>query len=164
MGCDVEAVIDAAQVLRRTAFVLDAGKGDVVLYDEACDSQDIDEIQSLGVALSQKLPGPILASLNHDDDHLLLWIFFQGNCMDHYESWWDALRFTESLCKWCGSSWKYPQLLFVLGMPTFIFEISRHMRVSALLGIPVGAMTTGYTYLQRGELPMGFSSQELRRV
>lgn len=97
MGCEAEAVVSLAQELRREAFIIDAGRGDVILYDAICDDQDTEEIVRLGEKLSSKLALPILAALNHDDDHLLLWIFYGGKQVAFYDSILDAAPFACAL-------------------------------------------------------------------
>lgn len=164
MGCEADAVLSLAKELRREAFVIDAGRGDVILYDAICDDQDTEEIVRLGEKLSSKLALPILAALNHDDDHLLLWIFYGGKQVAYYDSILDAAPFAWALCKWCGSFSALPGLMLILGWPTFIFQVFRHLFIAKLLGIPGSPMILGHTYLTRGDLPGGFTAEDIRKV
>ncbi len=162
-GRDAATVLAAARELGRTAYVVDSPKNATVFFDKLCDDQDTDEIERLGANLSERLSAPVLASLNHDDDHLLLWIF-NGGKRAAYHSCFDAADFAWALSRIRGGVAVYPFLFVVLSWPVVIFQIFRHGMLRALLALPPASVGFGYTYLHRGELPPGISGEDLKSV
>lgn len=164
LGVDAEEVITAARELRRRAYVVQAAPGLVVLYDEACDEQDTAEIKRLGCALSARLPGPVLACLNHDDDHLLLSVFTRGTRRGRYKSWRHAPAFAWTLARVRGGVLAYPLIVVVLGWPVVPFQFWRHSALVRLLSLPRPAVGYGFRYLARGEIPAGLSKEDIKHA
>ena len=162
-GRDAASVMAAAKELARTAYVVDSAKNATVLFDKACDNQDTDEIERLGADLSARLDAPVLACLNHDDDHLLLWVHNQGKRFA-YQSCFDAADFAWALCRVRGGVFAYPFLFVVLSWPIVLLQVFRHTILRSLLSLPHASVGFGYTYLHRGELPPGISREDLRSV
>ena len=160
---DVDVVIAAAKELGRRAYVVKSGN-DVVLFDRDCDEQNTEEIKMLGTALSTKLELRILGCLNHDDDDLLLWIFEPKSSQLFYESIADAPRFAWGLSKFRGGLLTCPIVLVALAWPIVIFQIFRHHLLGIFITLPRASIGFGYTYLSKGEIPPGFSAEDLKLI
>jgi len=83
---DSKAVLRELQKLGRKAYVSDGVDGCVVVFDEACEQQDEQELRSLGATLSGRFGAAALALLNHDDDVLMYFLFEAGAEIDSYNS------------------------------------------------------------------------------
>ncbi|HMD61776.1 MAG TPA: hypothetical protein VKG78_10105 [Opitutaceae bacterium] len=161
LGVASEDVLDAARLLRRTAYVVQAPTGDSVMFDSACETQDVYEMERLGLALSGRLGAPVVACLNHDDDHLLLWVFRDEMKVAFYESCTDAPVFSWWLTRARGGVAAYPLVVGVLGWPFVVFQFLRHKALACLLSLPNSAVGFGYKYLSNGEIPSGYSKDEI---
>src|SRR5258705_10901062 len=98
VNTDTADVLRVAKELGRRAYVVRDREGDTLLFDADCDEQDITEIERLGTALADRLHSPVLGSLNHDDDHLLLWLFRSGH-VTRYESCLQGFAFSWQLSR-----------------------------------------------------------------
>jgi hypothetical protein len=162
IGGDSTEVFRVAKELSRNAFVISAKNGDALLFDADCDEQDVAEIERLGSQLAEQLGLPVLASLNHDDDHLLLWLFHSGH-VTRYESCLQAFAFGWQLPRVRGGVPSYPFIAAVLAWPVFIFEVFRHLLLVKVTGLSPICAGMGYKYLSRGERA-GFSEGDIKRT
>jgi hypothetical protein len=96
-GADQDAALMCMRELRCRGYVTPSISGAVTIYDAESDSQDTRVLERMGSDLSGKLKVPVLAVLNHDDDHLLLWLFRNGRQIAHYSSFVHAFVFAVSL-------------------------------------------------------------------
>ena len=163
-GASSEEVLAVTRELRRTAYVMQSVAGASVLFDSVSDEQDVDEIERLGALLSGRLGSPVLACLNHDDDHLLLWVFREEKKEGFYQSCIDAPRFAWALARIRGGMLSYPFIVAVLGWPIVLFAHLRHSALASLLSLPKIAVGYGYNSLSRGEIPIGHSKDEIHRA
>src|SRR5262245_60172719 len=76
----------AAALKGRRARVTPRHKDCVVVYDEASDAQDQQQIAKLAGKLSKKFACPCLAVLNHDDSILWYQLWLSGKLADEYDS------------------------------------------------------------------------------
>jgi hypothetical protein len=165
VGGDAAEVLRIAKELGRNAFVISDKNGDTLLFDADCDQQDVAEIERLGSQLADKLHLPVVASLNHDDDKLLLWIFRSGHRpVIRYDSCLQAFAFGWELSKIRGGALSYPFIAVVLAWPLFLFEIFRHLLLVKVTGLSPICAGFGYKYLSQGGRPPGFSEDEIKRV
>ena len=164
LGADRDETAVLVKKLRRRAFVIQGSERITVVFDEDSDEQDVDDIEQLGMALSEGLGAAVIGCLNHDDDHLLFWLFEGGEQRSRYESWLDAPRFAWSLSRVRGGLLAYPLILGILGWPVILFQFWRHRAVVSLLSLPSPSVGYGYTYLARGEVPAGLSEDDIKRV
>jgi len=176
---DVASV--AAALQGRNALCTPALEGYVVVYDEASEHQDVDEIRVLTATLSAAVGAPVLGALNHDDDVLLLFLADGGAVVDDYNSspgyfededarppeGGDAAR----LCALFGAE-SVAEVESILRRwddfsdepdvdppdDVYIFEVERHSALVGALGLPVASVGFGYRYVSRGELPAGVAS------
>jgi hypothetical protein len=159
---DLDRVSAAVEPLGRRAYVAGDGKTTVV-YDEACDKQDIQALERLARELSRKLDRPALAVCNHDDDVLWYALVEDGKTLDVYES--DPGYFDGSgsapkggdadrLCRAFGAIGRNAEVEALLrkGRSEIVFEVDRHQRLLELLGLPVEPGVMGYGYVNQGEL------------
>jgi hypothetical protein len=163
LGGNSTDLVRVAKELGRRAFVVSAKNGNALLFDADCDEQDVVEIERLGKQLSERLRLAVVASMNHDDDHLLLWIFRSGK-VTRYESCLQAFGFGWALSRICGGMMSYPFIVAVLGWPVFIFQVFRHMLLVKTTGLSPVCTSFGYNYLSKGERPPGFTEDEIIRV
>jgi hypothetical protein len=154
-----EDVLSAAKELRRRAFIFGIGR-DVVLCDSRCDMQDVPEIEGLGAELSGRLGSFVLGSMNHDDDHLLLWLFRKEG-IKRYESFVDGPSFAWALSGVRGGRGRFPLLAAALTWPIVIFQLARHRAVASAGGFPTIIAGAGYGYLSKGELPLGVPPEQI---
>ncbi|MDA0842088.1 MAG: hypothetical protein O3B01_32090 [Planctomycetota bacterium] len=160
---DSTEVLRVAKELGRSAFVISGKNGDTLLFDADCDEQDVVEIERLGRELSDRLQLPVVASLNHDDDHLLLWLFHSGR-VSRYESCLHAAKFGWALSRVFGGILSYPFIAAVLAWPVFIFQMFRHLLLAKVTGLSPLSAGLGYTYLSRGERPPGYTEDDIKRA
>lgn len=163
VGGSSSEVLQVAKELGLRAFVISDKNGDVLLFDADCDEQDVAEIERLGGQLADKLHLPVLASLNHDDDHLLLWLFHSGR-VSRYESCLQAFGFGWELSKFRGGFFSYPFIAAVLAWPIFIFAVFRHLLLVKVTGLSPICAGLGYRYLSRGDRPPGFTEDDIKRA
>lgn len=163
VGGDATEVLRIVKELGRSAFVISDKSGDTLLFDADCDEQRVEEIERLGGQLAEQLQTPVVASLNHDDDHLLLWLFYPGR-VTRYESCLHAFEFGWALSRVRGGFLSYPFIVVVLGWPIFVFEVFRHLLLAKITGLSSVCAGLGYRYLSRGDRPAGFDEDKIKRV
>lgn len=163
IGGDATDVLNIAKELGRRAFVISDKNGDSLLFDAECDEQDVAEIERLGGQLAETLHLPVLASLNHDDDHLFLWLFQSGR-VTRYESCLHAFDFGWALSRVRGGMLSYPFITAVLAWPVFIFQVFRHILLIKFAGLSPMCAGLGYTYLSRGDRPPGLAEDEIKQT
>ncbi len=163
VGGKLADVLETAKELNRKAYVIRDKTGDVLLFDADCDEQDVTEIERLGRDLTNRLQLPVIGSLNHDDDHLLLWLF-RADTVTRYESCANAFAFGWAMSKVRGGIATYPFIVAVLAWPIFIFQVFRHQLLAWITALPPICAGIGYTYLSRGERPAGISEDDIKRA
>ena len=160
---DIEEVTTAATDLKRRAYIVKSG-ADIVFFDRDCDEQDVVEIEKLGASLSDKLGARILGCLNHDDDHLLLWVFEGKGRKELYQSIADAPRFAWTISKSRGGFLTYPFAFVVLAWPIFIFQVFRHLALKKVLSLPESSVGLGYMYLSKGVIPSNIPVEDIKHI
>ena len=70
----------------RSAFVSSTEKKLTTILDEACESQDGEQLAALALQLSAHFHCPVLAVLNHDDDILYFELYEDGEKTDEYKA------------------------------------------------------------------------------
>jgi hypothetical protein len=160
---------DVAKVLvGRRARVTPVHKDCVVVFDEASESQDRQEITQLAAKLSKKLSCPVLIVLNHDDDILWYRLYVKGNLSDEYDSNPDCFESVPKpsgpvggdAAKLCatfgGDQAAVEKVLRVSKLGVYAFEFERHAALVEALGISDYAVGTSYLSFRYNELPEGF--------
>ncbi len=169
----------AAALAGRTALVTPSEAGCVVVFDEACDSQDPELLAGLAEQLSRQFRCPVLAVLNHDDDILNYLLYLYGNLEDQYDSspnYFDpdaepAAPSGGDAAKLCAA-FESPNVAAVesilrqsgLDEDGYTFEVERHEDLVLALGLPTFGVGAGYNYVSQGELPEGLTELDLIRV
>jgi len=173
---DVESVKDALRARRRIAYVASAG-GVAVIVDRDADTQDLDALASLALTLSSALSTTALASLNHDDDALILGLYDSGALVQEY-GWCnssafevprsDRAEFIEQVGRRFAGvrrprprppGFDLPHLgfgrrlaLWVLSaLSKNVFAIRVHQDLVADMGLPEVCAGAGFRYVSRGE-------------
>ena len=173
-------VVETLRAAGRKAYVSPPMNGCVVVYDHESEDQS-KALNKLAGSLSAKLKCAALAVLIHDDDLLIYGLFQDGRLMDEYVSW--PALFDDSasespeggdaeiLARAFGAESKIDEIESVLRETRagnrdegIIFESERHGELVAALGIPTIAVSTGYNYIEQGELPEGTTEESFTRV
>jgi len=173
-------VVETLRAAGRKAYVSPPMNGCVVVYDHESEDQS-KALNKLAGSLSAKLKCAALAVLIHDDDLLVYGLFQDGRLMDEYVSW--PALFDDSasespeggdaeiLARAFGAESKIDEIESVLRETRagnrdegIIFESERHGELVAALGIPTIAVSTGYNYIEQGELPEGTTEESFTRV
>ena len=154
----------------RRAYVSPALNNYVVIYDQAS-GEDPFEGFGLTERISQVLKCPALIVGVFDDDVLLYRLYVNGALMDEYNSdpgygesseitlptggdgaklhsafsTGDATRLSSILRRARGSE-----------QDQYLFESERHADLAKELGMPVGAVALGFSYVEQGEGPPDF--------
>jgi hypothetical protein len=170
--CDRERVADILRALRREAFLAATPSGATVIYDEACESLDDEEIAELGSALSKRTFGFVWAVVCADDDALAYQLFRAGKVADKYEAGSDFEvqgGNAQALAEAFGCPERVPALDAVLRRPglgdgSYTFASERHSDLAVALGLPADWVCLGYTYLSEGDLPEGLAATDLLHV
>lgn len=163
-GAAPDSAVSAMRELRRRGYVTASFCGAVTIYDAESDEQDTDVIERLGADLSERLKLPVLAALNHDDDHLLLWLFRDGRAPSRYSSILHAFTFAGSLSRVRGGILSYPLIVSVLAWPVFILQVLRHLLLATLLDLPRCSVASGFKCISRGQMPRGIQDGDLVEV
>jgi hypothetical protein len=171
-GADLEATLGALD--GRRAFAAAIGP-DVLVFDEACEEQDVRLLAALCEELSRALHCAAIAVLNHDDDVLLVYVYQDGARVTDYDSCPGYFSGEDSppsqadvtaLCASLGASSSRDRVAAILaaGFDEFAFATERHEALSSALGLPQQAVGSGYLYILQGELPLGLGDVDLTRV
>jgi hypothetical protein len=157
---DADAVIASLGAMGRRAYVA-ATENATIVFDERCDTQDVEELERLARELSRQ-HGPALAICNHDDDVLWYALAADGRAIDRYNSFpsyfdeggdapvgGDAAR----LCQAFGvlDHTSEVHALLQRNHSDIGFEIDRHAELCRLAGLPMESVGMGYGYVSRGE-------------
>jgi hypothetical protein len=152
-----------ARLKGRSSYVSTSERSFTTVLDEACESQDIEELAALGANLSEHFKCPVLAVLNHDDSILYFELYESGKKSDEYNS--NPAYFGEE-AEDNGPSGGNAALLAaafgasdtnaieaILRGSEYVFATERHQDLAAALGIPEFAVGIGYTYAEAGDPP-----------
>lgn len=169
----------AAALEGRLAVVTPQIRGSLVVFDEASDDQDQEEIAKVGAWLSSEFQCPILTVLNHDDDVLWCQLHEVGQLTDEYDSspgYFDP-HARESLPK--GGNAERLAAAFgakdaaaveqVLRKPShdragYMFAFQRHAALVNALDLPDYAVSTSYISFDRDEYPAGLTPDDIERT
>jgi hypothetical protein len=178
-GPSRDALKAALKAMKRNAYLSPTIDGHTVVFDKAMEGQNARIIEKLGTTLTDELKCTALASLLHDDDVLLLWLFRNGEIYDHYDSipgYFDPDAEpgdpvggdAEVLCLAYGRLDRKKRLKKLLRanylkgeLPKGWGEQERHRAVAAELGIPAIVAGVCYSsidgkYVPKEFLPDGF--------
>jgi hypothetical protein len=170
---DAAAAADALRALRRQAYIAPPVHGTVVVFDQGTERQNPEELARLAGTLSERLGCAALGVLNHDDDVLRYTLHEPGRALDSYDSapgyfdgsntpprGGDAERLRDAFGH--GDRAALERVLRdteALGM-----AVDRHAALVELLRLNPAAVGMGYTYLERGESPVGVDAGALLHV
>ena len=161
---------DVANALTaRRSRVTPAHKNCVVVFDEASDSQNPNEIAGLAAKLSKKLKCPLLVVLNHDDDILWYQLYLKGKLTDEYDStpgYFDPKAQPSApaggdAAKLCAAFGGDPAAIETVlrtsghDSADYLFAVDRHAALVEALGISDYAVGTSYKSFDNDELPDG---------
>ena len=172
------AVRDHLAAAQRKAYISPVVGGALVVFDQASEEQDLEELGRIASHLSQRCSCPALALMIHDDDILLYRLYEKGALVDQYTSapeyfeggdahpaGGDAARL--------GTAFGRPEVKDALeeilrrskdAPEAYTFETDRHTDLVRVLGLPSAAVGTGYNYIEANELPPELAADDLIRV
>ena len=153
----------------RRAIVSPSLEDLTVVFDSACDEQDVEEIEELTERLSRELNCAALAILVHDDDVFAYFLFQGGASVDSYNSCPSYFDF-DSSDEPAGPEGGNPDLLcaaFAAGNPQevgailsrsgdtegYVFETERHRDLVKALSLPEWTVGNAFERFERGEYP-----------
>jgi hypothetical protein len=166
---DVAAVADVLRASGRKAWLAPPLDGQIVVYDEASDTQDTTALASLAQTLSRKLQAPCLAVLNHDDDVLMYELHEAGQCIETFSSnpgFTGHVMVGSRGARLCAA-WGVPKMAFTVAAllrRKFTFAIDLHTELAMAVGLPPHSIGTGFKYIQEGELPEPLAPGSLLRI
>jgi hypothetical protein len=169
---------DQARVLEalhdRRCYVAETENSCTVVFDEANDQQNIQEMVEFSQTLSSKFDCVALALLVHDDDILVYFLFGNGELIDQYDSspaYFDQSASLENNAPAGGDAAKLAKafdvadvqkLESILRQPSkngYVFEFERHADLAEALGIPKSAVGMGFDYIAARDFPPGLSAE-----
>jgi hypothetical protein len=162
----------------REAYVSPTVGRSTVVYDAMPESQDEAVLTQLASNLSRLFDSTALASLVHDDDVLMHWLFRDGQRVDAYDSWpgYDEGRprrrprggDARALCQLFGADQAIEEVDRILRAQgktnPYPFESHRHRALLQALGLPLFAANLGFHHIDRGEVPDGLRAGDLVRT
>lgn len=169
-GSDSKPVMAAMAGLN--AAILPCGEF-VVVGEEESDSQDTDVIEKLAKKISIHLKTSVFASMNHDDDILMYWLFKNGEMLDSYNSAPDYFSDAAEpagpeggkanvLCELYGCDDQNAVNNVLKGtLDDYAFQVDRHKDLFGLLGLPLSSVGMSYGGAKEGYLPEGVSQEEI---
>jgi hypothetical protein len=148
---------------RRSGYVTPTHAGKTVVFDREADELDPSQIDAVGSLLSRELACPALAAMVADDDELWLTLYEGGERRVEYWSR-GPNRGAYAMCRAFGRPWMVPLVWVLLQSPYMLMESLRHFLVAKALGIPSWCVSTGFRYIEGGELPPYLEMSDLRRT
>ncbi len=149
LGATPEEVRDALASQSAHALITPDLAGTVVAYDEQSDRGDFEWLVHLAASVSARTHAVTMASMNHDDDVLVLEVVQDGRAVVRYAnpaaslygvpvplgSWFPfavAWRMSQAF----GRTVHAPYAWLVLQRP-YLFQVGRHRALAGVLGLPV---------------------------
>ncbi len=166
---------------KRTAYVSPTMNDFTVVYDKATEGQDTDVLQGLAQSLTRQFKCAGLASLVHDSDVYLYWLYDGGRLLDSYNSMpayfdeddSDAAPEGGDAQKLCKAFGRPDSVEVVAGIfesveqsageePLFAEEI--HAQLAEALGMPPFAAYLGYAGMEEDLAPYHLDRSSLVKV
>lgn len=162
LGGSADRVAAELRGLRRRAYLADFS-GACVVYDQECENQDTQVLAALAEHLATRLNARCFAVLNHDDDILWFQLYDGPDLVAEYANRGGPKTKVTALCRALGNPSGIVRAWFLLHRP-FLFQFTRHQQLARLLGLPEGSVGSGYTYISRGEMPVGVEQGRLVQI
>ncbi len=158
----VDAVAPVVRALGRDAFLLQCD-ADVVVFDRETDRQDTGVLAALAEHLATRLDTVAFAVLDHDDDVLWFQLYVRSDLVAEYANRGGPATRIMALCETFASRRRYVPVWVALRRP-YVFQVSRHRRLAALLNLPLASVACGFDYIERGEVPTTATPDRLVRI
>ena len=165
------------------AIVSPTVKGYTVIAAEQCDSDDINDSESLALSLSARFKCPVLVILNKHDGILFYKLYSDGVFLDEYNSSPDyfniALNVLQDVFSSIPSGGNAEMLCTVLGKPESIIGVEevlhqtglymcddypaqgRHFDLTQELGIPEFSIWFSFSFILQGTFDLDLNDEEL---
>ena len=166
-GPGQQVVVEALR--GRRAAVAPMVDGCTVVFDSACDEQDIPAVKELASGLSRMLQCSALAVVVHDDDVLIYLLYRNGELIDAYDSCPDYFDFGSArepappavgnvaeLCTIFGGDLLSVETILRkrVAKGGYTFETDRHQDLVAALSLPAFGVGTALASLPRPVRPV----------
>lgn len=148
--------------LGRDAYVVEVNECSVV-YDRECDEQKEEVLAALSEHFATCLDTITFGVLNHDDDILWFQLYDRSDLVAEYANRYGPRTNILALCRTLSKSRDFLTVWWLLHRP-FLFQVSRHYRLVKHFGLPEASVSSGYTYISRGDTPIGVSEENIIRV
>ncbi len=170
---------------QRAAYVSPTVDDFTVVYDRETEDQDAKVLKKLAESLTKQFQCSGLASLVHDSDVYVYWLYDNGELLDSYNSlpsYFDAENDDPTpeggdvvkLCKAFdrqNTSRDLAQLFQLVEQSnlgsdgaTYLLAEDIHARLVDILSMPSFAAFVGYTYIENGDVPEDLELSELIKV
>ncbi len=177
-----QPVADYLAKQKRTAYVSPTLNDFTVVYDKATEAQDADVLQNLTELLTRQFKCTGLASLVHDSDVYLYWLYDGGKLLDSYSSM--PAYFDEDagdgdpgpqrgdpqkLCTAFGRPDALDALTDIFesveqGGEELLFAEEIHAKLVEALGMPPFAAFTGYRMIDNHDLAVALDESTFVKV
>jgi hypothetical protein len=173
LGPDQDQVVEYLDQQGLTAYISPTDEHATVVYEAQCDTQDTEVLEGLAAKLAAHFNCPALAILNHDDDVLWYRLYTGNGLLDEYDSTPGYFEGDDTppnggnaaeLCRTCGAEQNVAMVEEILRADDegYLFAVERHEALVDALGLTDFSVGFGYTYLERGEVPEGMASEDLK--
>lgn len=174
-GPDQDAVVNYLRALHRKAYVSPTLNGITVVYDQECEVQDPQILDSLAGQLSREFKCVAWVVANYDDDILSYKLYQSGYPIDEYDSTPGYFQGEEkppaggsaqTLCSAFDSSRGTDVIETILRRPQAdcVVAVARHEELWRALGLPYFMSSLGYKYLDRAEALEGIDHKLLKHT
>ncbi len=178
-------VADLLAAQKRTAYVSPTVNNFTVVYDRKTEDQDARVLKVLAEALTRQFQCSGMASLVHDSDVYLYWLYENGKLLDSYNSmpsYFDAENDdptpqggdVQKLCQAFDRSDAPDKLAHLFALveqsnlgsegATYMMAEDIHARLVSILGIPSFAAFIGYNYIESGDVSDDLKPGEVIKV
>ncbi len=178
-------VADFLAQQKRKAFVSPTAGNFTVVYDQETEDQDTEVLKELAEDLTRQFGCTGLASLVHDSDVYMYWLYENGELIDTYNSLPDYFDSdsddatpeggdVKKLCKAFGRPEAESELTRIFSLVAqsnlddpgeeYLLGEDIHDSLVRALAMPPFAAFTGYYSIENGELPEGLAEASLIKL
>ena len=182
-GIDQKQVTTLINKLKRTGYVSPTVDQFNIYYDKESEDQDPNIIKKLAESFSNHFHCSVLASVVHDSDIFLYWLYNSGKLIDTYNSIPDYFESTdeksapeggdaEKLCSAFGNLKAVENLKQIFNdveqssldedwSGEYLQGEDIHLKIAEVLGMPSFAANIGFYTIENGEIPEELNRDDL---
>ena len=156
---DRDAILNAIPMAEDPGVIGPAENGWTVLSSAALDTQDETVVETYGTGLSGALGVPVLGTLNHDDDILMLFLYRHGAEVAFLNT--DPGNLTgddlppelRGLDAFADLAGRTEADMKALLLKPAVFAVELHQEIAKAINLPDYTAGFGFRYAERGEFP-----------